>query len=250
MSKSKKCIVSFASSGRENYNKAVLRMIKSCVDAGWDGDYYIRSYDGYVDKYEGVDILLGSYPITERYGLCNSHAEIPFGFKPDLIIEAVEKNDYDVVIWCDSTIVMNKDITPLLKIAKERGVCAFDNLGFPLLNWVTDLQQERTKISDEELWKAKQIMACCIIFDFTNPVGKRIFERWSEMSKDGVSFQKGYGSTRVGFIESRWDQSVISILLHMEGIELEPYGKLVYPPNDQEPFQYGEDIYFINKCIL
>jgi hypothetical protein len=246
---SKKVIVSFASSGRENYNKAQLRLIRSCVDAGWDGDYLMRSFDGFVDKYDGVDIVLGSYPVTEKNGLCNNHSEIPFGFKPDLIIEAREKNDYDVVVWCDSTITMERDITQMLNVAKERGVCAFDNLGFPLINWVTDLQQERTGITDEELWEAKQIMACCVIFDFTNPVGKRIFDKWAEMSKDGVSFQKGYGSRRRGFIESRWDQSVLSILLHKEGVELEPYGRLVYEPHDKEPFQYGEEIYFCNRQI-
>ena len=82
----KKIVVSFASKGRENYNKAQLGLIKSCVNAGWDGDYLIRSYDGYCDNYLGVDIKLGSYPITEKHGLCPNHAEIPWGFKPDIIV--------------------------------------------------------------------------------------------------------------------------------------------------------------------
>lgn len=243
----KKCIVSFAANGREPYCKGLLRLIKSCKEAGWDGDFLMRTLDGYVDRYEGVDIINGSYPVTERYGLCNNHAEVPFGFKPAIILEAIEKG-YEQIIWCDSSIVMNKDISPLLEIASQRGVVAFNNLGFPLLNWVTDLQQERTGITNEELWEAKQIMACAIIFDVSVSAGKEIFKKWLLASRDGVSFQNGYGSKRIGFINTRWDQSVLSILLHQYKIELQPYGELCYPPYDTT-FEYGENIYFVNKQI-
>src|ERR1700721_228181 len=113
---SKKVIVSFSSHGRENYCAAQLKLIKSCKEAGWDGDYLMRSYDGYVDNYLGVDIKLGSYPVTKKYGLCNNHSEVPWGFKPNLIHEAIEAG-YEQIIWCDSSIRMVKDIQPLLDIA-------------------------------------------------------------------------------------------------------------------------------------
>jgi hypothetical protein len=244
---SKKVIVSFASSGRENYNKAQLRLIRSCVEAGWDGNYLIRSFDGFVDRYDGVEILLGSYPETKLYGVCNNHAEVPFGFKPAIVLEALEKG-YEQIIWCDSTIVMARDIKPLLKYAKKHGIAAFDNLGYPLLNWISDYQQERLGISDEELWKAKQIMACCIVFDFSNPIKQTIFDKWIEASKDGVSFQN-YGSQRRGFVATRHDQSFLSGLLHLHDVPLLEYGNLVYEPHDKEPFEYGNNFYFINKGI-
>lgn len=242
-----KVIVSFASSGREFYPKAQLRLIKSCVENKWEGDYLIRSLDGYVDRYEGVEIELGKYPNTIEFGECPAHVDVPFGFKPYIVLEALERG-YEQIVWCDSTIVMSKDITELLNFAKQHGICAFDNLGFPLLNWVSDYQQDRIPLTDEELWEAKQIMACVIIFDFTNPITHGIFRRWVEASRDGVSFQN-YGSKRRGFVATRHDQSFLSGLLHLHNVPLLPYGKVVYEPHDKDPFAYGDDFYFINKQI-
>lgn len=247
MSLNKKVVVSFASKGREDYNAAQLRLIKSCVDSGWDGDYLIRSYDGYCDNYLGVDIKLGSYPITERYGLCNNHSEVPWGFKPNLIQEALEKRNYESVIWCDSTIRMKKDITPLLEYAKVNGCAAFDNLGHPLKNWISDVCLEHLHISEQELEGIQQIMGCCIIFDFTTMKGRSIFEEWMALSRDGVCFQN-YPSKREGFVAHRNDQSTLSGILWKHGVPLLPYGKLVYPPHDKT-LEYGSDIYFVNKGI-
>lgn len=245
---SDKIIVSFASAGRENYNKAQLRLIRSCVQAGWKGTYLMRSLDGFVDKYDGVDISTGSYPVTQMYGVCPDHAGVPFGFKPAIILEALEKG-FKKIIWCDSTIVMARDIAGLLRYAEKHGIAAFDNLGYPLLNWMSDYQQERLGISNEDLWVAKQIMACCIVFDFTNPITQVIFDKWIEASRDGVSFQN-YGSQRRGFVATRHDQSFLSGLLHMYKIPLLKYGNLVYEPHDKEPFEYGDKFYFINKGIV
>lgn len=244
---SKKCVVSFSSNGRELYNKGMLRLIKSCVDAKWDGDYLMRSFDGYVDKYEGVDILLGSYPITERGGACLPHSEIPFAFKLSIIQEAREKG-YDIIVWCDSSITMDNDIAPVLEFAKEYGVAAFDNENFPLYQWLSDAAQERLGISNEELWSMPQIMACCIIFDFTNPVSEKIFEEWYERCFDGCSFHSGYGSRRRGFLETRWDQSCLSGILCKYKIPFMPYGRLVYEPHDVTK-EYGDEIYFTNRQI-
>lgn len=81
-----KCIVSFSSMGRENYNQAQLRLIKSIKWSGWDGGVVMQSYDGYVDEYKGVKIELGSYPKSEKYNLQNNNSEIPYGFKPEIVL--------------------------------------------------------------------------------------------------------------------------------------------------------------------
>lgn len=239
----KKCIVSFSSHGRENYNQKLLGLIKSCKEAGWDGDYYLRSYDGYVDEYLGVKIKLGSYPVTERYGLCNNHSEIPYGFKPHMIQEAREQG-YEQIIWCDSTIRMEKYPQFLIDYANDLGIAAHDNLGFPLYGWLNDYAQERLKISDENLKIVQQIMACQITFDFTNPKCVEIFDLWLSASRDGVSFQN-YGSLRDGFKATRHDQAYLSGLLYNYEVPLLPYGKLVYPPH-HESGEYGNDFYFVN----
>jgi hypothetical protein len=243
----KKCIVSWSSVGRENYPAAQLRLIKSCVNAGWDGDYIIQSLDGYCDNYMGVPIELGRYPQSVKYPLHNNHAEIPYGFKPVLIQEALEKG-YEQIIWCDSTVRLAKHPQALLNLASDRGVVAFDNLGHPLKNWISDIALQMLEISEEQLQEIKQIMACVIIFDLSNPVGLKIFTEWVDRSRDSFSFQNGYGSNRPGFVAHRHDQAVLSGILWKNNIELLPYGTLVYPPHDRTG-EYGNDFYFINKGV-
>lgn len=239
---SDKCIVCFASKGRENYPKAQLRLVKSCVNTEWDGDYLIRSLDGDCDEYAGVKILLGSYPQTST----NNHNEIPYCFKPDIIKEAID-NGYKQVIWCDSTIVMAKYPVETLAHAAKFGVGAFHNLGHDLWNWVSDAALQAQGLTERQLKGIKQIMACVICFDVSNPVGLSIFNKWLAASRDGVSFQN-YDSNREGFKAHRHDQAVLSMILYKEGIPLLPYGKLVYEPHDTD-FSFGNEFEFINKGI-
>lgn len=246
---SNKCVVSFASHGRENYCKFLLGLIRSCNAADWrrnGGDYCIRTLDGYVDEYLGVPIINGSFPVTRRYGQCYNQAEAPYQFKVYAILEAMERG-FDVVVWCDSSIRMVKDIQPLLDIAKERGVCAFDNLGHPLINWISDIALQQLGIMEWQLRdeQIKQIMACCIIFDFSNPIGVKVFEEWLAASRDGVSFQNGYGSTRPEFKGTRHDQACLSGILWKNKVELMSYGKLVYQPHNESK-EFGDDFYFVN----
>ncbi len=244
---SKKCIVSWSSQGRENYPAAQLKLIKSCVNAGWDGDYIMQSLDGYCDHYMGVPIEIGRYPQSKEYPLNNNHAEIPYGFKPTLIQEAYEKG-YEQIIWCDSTIRMAKNPSPLLEMAANSGVVAFDNLGHPLKNWISDVCLKSLAITEQELEGIKQIMACVIIFDLSNSKGLSIFKEWISKAHDGQSFQNGYGSKRQGFVAHRHDQASLSGILWKNNVELLPYGKLVYPPHDKTG-EYGNDFYFINKGV-
>lgn len=237
-----KVIVSFASLGRENYNQAQLRLIKSCIDAGWYGDYLIRSLDGYCDHYMGVPITLGSYPPPAIY----NHAEVPYCFKPNIVKEAIDKG-YKQIIWCDSTILLVKPPVGTLAHAAKYGVAAFHNLGHDLLPWVSDHALAKQNISESDLPGIKQIMACCICFDIENQMGQQIFNEWYAASRDGVSFQN-YKSERPGFIAHRHDQAVMSLILHKHKIPLLPYGKLVYEPHDTT-LEYGNEFEFINAGL-
>lgn len=243
----KRCIASWSSKGRENYNGAMLRLIRSCKDAGWDGDYVMGSLDGDCDEYLGAEIKLGSYPRSETYNLHNNHAEIPYGFKPEQIQVARERG-YDVVIWCDSTIRMLRYPTEILAFAKDHGVAAFDNLGHPLHKYISDVCVNRTGLTPEELPVAKNIMACCIVFDFTHPMAGKVLDRWMELRADSFSFQNGYGSTRPEFITHKHDQSALAAILFKYGVPLLPYGPLAYPPH-HETNEYGQVI-FLNKGVI
>lgn len=240
-----KVLVSFASHARENYNKFLLGLIRSAKNVEWDGDYYIRSFDGYIDEYLGVPIISGSFPQTEKFGNCYNHDEVPWGFKPYLVWEAYEKGARQI-IWADSKIRFVRHPQKYLDLAAERGVVAFDNLGYPLRSWISDFCKERAALTQEDLQTAKQIMGCLVIFDMNNPNGMEAFQWWMMMARDGVSFQN-YSSRSPDFIAHRHDQAALSAILHKLKIPLEPYGGLCYPPNDITK-EYGEP-YFVNSGL-
>ena len=246
----KPIIISFASQGRENYNKAMLYLISSCQDI-WDGDYMLWSLDGYIDQYKDVSIILGNgkYP-NSTMGQCYNHAEVPYQFKPHLFQKAFDEG-YRQVIWCDSTIRMLKHPKPLLEIAKKQGVVTFHNLGHPLSHWISDAALNQLGVNPKDrntINTLEQIMACVIIFDFDNPNGLEIFNEWMKHAQDGVSFQNGYGSSRPEFISHRHDQAVLSYIVQKAGIPMQPYGQLCYPPH-HETKEFGKDIYFLNKGL-
>jgi hypothetical protein len=244
----KKVLVNFANLGREDYRKAQLRLIKSFVDTGWNGDYLIRSTDSYVDEYAGVKIKLGSLPFNKAYGLSPNQAEMPYAFKCHILQEAIE-DGYTKLIWCDSTIVNVRNLDPLFELAAEIGFVSFKNEGRDLKYWITDIAQEKLGITDAQLETMEQCMACVMIFDIENPTGRMIFDEWMERCRDGVSFQmETYGSKRPGYRGHRGDQPIISGIAALHGIKLRPYGELVYQPHDTT-FEYGRDFFFVNKCV-
>lgn len=207
-----KVLVSVASHGRENYNKAQLQLIRSSIK-NWDGDYLIRSVDGYVDEYMGVKIHKGWPPESWQ------HADMPYQFKPFAIKEALEKG-YTKILWCDSTIRLIK--FPNWELAATHGICAWDNEGHPLKDWITDYQLNYAGLRNAS--GVKQIMACCIMLDFNHPKTKPVFDKWLQGSIDNC-FHK---STENGQ-PSRHDQSLLSALMYVNGIEVQPYGELAYP---------------------
>lgn len=242
----KKAIVSFSNQGRENYNQAMLGMIKSAINSGWDGDFFLRSSDGYVDEYLSAKIQLGSFPKTRSYGESYPQASVPYQFKPFLIQEARDAG-YDVVVWVDSTVRIESDLTPVIELAAEKGIVAYLNEDHPLYKWTSDYAVDRTRITEDQLKEIPQIMACAIVFDFRNPKCVAAFDEWILLSTDGVSFQN-YTSEREGFVAHRNDQSILSITMWKNGIGVEPYGGLCYYPHNVTK-EYGEHVYFCNKGI-
>lgn len=237
-----KCLISFSSQGREDYNKALTRLIDSSREH-YSGDYHLTSPDHSLTAHGGVTIHRG-YPVSAEYGDCMTHKEAPYQFKPFLFQQMYEQG-YDEILWCDSTIRMVKNPKPLFELAKERGLVVFNNLGHPLKKYIHDTALINLGITEDELKDIEQIMACVLIFNLKNEQGKAIFDEWIRLSMDGESFQEGT-SQREGFAVHRHDQAVLSGLCYKHGITHQPYGELVYPPHDKSG-EYGVDYYFVNK---
>lgn len=231
-----KILVNYASFGREDYPSVQPRLIKSFQDTGWDGDYLMVSPQARIEH--GVEISIHP-PIRP-------HSEVPYGFKPDLI-SYVWSLGYKQIIWADSTIKALRPLDELWNIAHIRGVVAFHNLGHDLHKYISDQAAARLKILDSpDFEKITQIMACSILFDFSNPVGRMVFHEWYEASITQGMFQDG-GSPRHDFRSHRHDQAILSALLWKYEVPLCPYGDLVYEPHDQTK-EYG-DPYLLNKGI-
>ena len=216
-----KVLVSMASGtgsgARENYLKAQLSLLKS-AKTNWKGDYMIRALDGYCDKYEDIDITLGSWPITKKFGVSWQHKDAPFQFKPFAIQEALEAG-YKQILWCDSTIRLMRSPDDLWEQCAKKGILAWDNEGHPLDKWIAPHATKTIGIKPEGV---KQIMACCIMFDFNNKITHKVFNEWIECSRNGAFLNQGYDN-------HRHDQACLSAILYKHGIELESYGVLAYP---------------------
>lgn len=233
--------------GRENYLQAVLGLIRSCKNAEWDGDYKITTTDGYVDEYLGVSLKNGSWPTTERWGTSWQTSDMPYQFKVFAIQAALEAG-YKQIIWMDSTVRMRINPIPLLSTAKDRGIVAWDNLSFPVREWINDTALDRLGENVESVQDIKQIMACCIIFDFDHPTTKEVFERWAAAAFDN-SFRNDE-TVRPGFKAHRHDQACLSVILHRYGVPLLEYGEgFCYQEALGGPLTEGKEIYLVNKGI-
>lgn len=223
-----KVLVSVASKGREDYNKAQLNLINSAVKSShwqqhWHWNFLIRSVDGYVDEYKGVKIELGSWPVTEKYGVSWQHADMPYQFKPFAVQEALERG-YRQILWCDSTIRIFKNPEPLWDKCKEHGILAWNNEGHPLKDWISDYAIGWAGVDVTDM---KQIMACCIMFDFDHPKTRIVFDEWIEGAVNNCFYFDE--STNPDYKGSRHDQALLSALMQKHGIEIQPYGELAYP---------------------
>lgn len=244
----KPCIVSFSSQGRENYNAAMLRLISTSKECGYDGDFLLHQFDGYVPDYRGVTIHQGrslEYPQPNLFQ-CYNHQEVPYLFKLAMIQKAKEAG-YTQIIWCDSTITLSKQPTELLELANKQGIVSFDNLGHPLKPWISDIALKNLGLNEVDLTVMSQIMACVILFDFSNPITQTIFDEWLKLAQDGFSFQNN-SSLRDGFKAHRHDQACLSGLLYKYQVPLLPYGHLIYEPHD-ETKEYGDNYTFVNRGI-
>lgn len=233
----KTCLVSFSSRGREDYNQKLLRLIQSAKQ-NWHGDMIFFSPDSPHEKFLDVQII-HAWPKASCFPAF-THSEMPYHFKISLI-EMARQNGYDRVAWLDSSMIIQKDLTPLFDA--KTGITVFHNLGHPLKNYISDDACKLLKVTEKKLETIPQIWGGALFFDFTVKNARTVFEKIKEFSING-SFRDGT-STRPGFVAHRHDQAVMSVLVHGK-CNMLPYGKIKCPPHDTTG-EYGDDVYLICK---
>lgn len=248
----KDVIVSFASKGREPYDKYLLRLIDSCIEH-WKGDLLVYSPDHELDQYRGVTIHKG-WP-NPKGVRSFTHAEMPYQFKTAMIQLAMEKG-YNRVIWLDSSMQLRKDLTPLFENSPT-GIFCFENLGHPTWRYLADhayMELARNgyfgpnpEFSDLE--RIPQIWGGAFGLDLTKTSAWNFFSELLRYSTNGT-FKDGASSTP-GFVAHRHDQSVMSVLMHDTwgtGCNMYPYGQILCPPHDRTG-EYGTDPYLICRGL-
>lgn len=227
----KTLLISYASKGREDYHKGLLRLIDSALL--FDLDIRVYSPDMVIDEYNGVKILRDSV---------TPHSEVPYKFKFDLIQKAVN-DGYKRIVWLDSSLIIKRDLNDLLN---SEGFC-FHNLGHPLYKYISDKAQSNLWLSDSDLLETPQIWGGAFGLNFNFDITHKLLDAIIKQAEIG-SFNEGT-STREGFVAHRHDQAVMSVLFKRFGIKMCDYGFITTASHCFEPYEYGSHAYIHHLSI-
>ena len=228
--KTKDCLVSFSSKGREDYNKKLLSLLDS-AKTFWHGDYLIYSPDHWIDEYKGITIHKG-YPPNSP-----THEEKPYAFKFFAIMHALELG-YERIVWLDTSMCLAGDITRLFG---PTGIGVFHNLGHHLYKYISDDAMRILNVTEQEVFDMPQIWGGALFFDFTKQNTNAVFLEICQAAEKGA-FNEG-GSTREGFVAHRHDQAVMSVLVY-ERCDMYPYGRIVSKEHARSK-EFGDGYYLI-----
>lgn len=229
----RRCIISWARNGREWYSEGIKRLIPSAIAHGQhypspENGFIIVSPDCNVEIIAGIKIhrnFPGGFDVPD-------HSIVPYGFKPWLF-KIANYLGFHQVLWCDSTIVIHKNLDVIWNLSARDGLFVADNPGCPICHWTSDDAMDQMGCPRDCL--LDEIMACAIGIDFTTEIGKKVFSEWFELCNDGITFSGKGKSERKDFRDHRHDQSALSWLCHKNKIPLQPYGLLSYR-NDMMKF--------------
>lgn len=256
-------IVSFASNGREDYRKSLLRLLDSCAKH-WRGDVLVYSPDHWVETYRGYTIHKG-YPKPKAIKSF-THQEMPYQFKTAMIQLAVEQG-YERVWWLDSSMQLVRSLEPLMEtfkvfspggytgqvdvdpVIEDRSIITFHNLGHPTYKYLSDNAKWLLNSyfdTNKTLKEIPQIWGGAFMLDFTKENARNFFEMLKLFSLNG-SFKDGPG-TDPEFVAHRHDQSVMSVILSRYKHTMLPYGNILCPPHDRTG-EYGLSHYLLCRGL-
>jgi hypothetical protein len=197
----RQCVVSFADR-TGSYQKKLQRLEQS-LKGNFDGDFI-----GFTDYAQ-----IGS----------PKHSEIPYAFKPYAIQKAIDMG-YELILWCDSPVYAIKSIQPVFDHINKFSYLLFDNIGFSLGDYSSDKQLDYFKISRQDAWSIKQVMACVMGFDITAGFVRDAFNKYKNVASelypgewDNDSLTESKDMRVRG---SRHDQSVISCIAHTDALTI------------------------------
>jgi hypothetical protein len=143
---------------------------------------------------------------------------------------------YTQIIWADSPIQFIKNPKNLLKHLDKKGYFFFDNVGFPLWQWISDKQLlevandwNLSETIDRKYLRennVQQIMGCFFGVNLETELGNAIatnFIRYCQITnffKESWTNEYNQVSGDSNVKGSRHDQSLLSLLIHIFKMEI------------------------------
>ena len=198
----KKAVINFANANKW-YPYGQQRLYRSLALVNWDGHLMFRT------KEEEI----GAPP----------HSEVPYAFKPYLLLSAVQLGCTHV-LWCDASVFAIRNIRPMFDYLENHSHMFFYNCSTG--NWTSDACLEVFGLTRDEAMNVPMLMGICMGFNMTHPTTQKFLEQWLEHARDGKSFPGHWNNDHQEVSKDerckghRHDQSVASILAWKLGMEL------------------------------
>jgi len=119
-----------------------------------------------------------------------------------------------------------KSIEPIFEQIKRDGYIFFDNIGYSIGDYTSDVCLAKFGMGRSEAFESKMIMACVMGFDLSHPKAIEFLNRYIEASKDDVSYPGAWSNNNLEVSNDmrvkghRHDQSVASIIIKQMNLKI------------------------------
>lgn len=167
---------------------------------------------------------------------CPNHKELPYAFKV-YCMEAVSVTN-PVMLWLDSSAWLTQDPTPIFDHIREHGYFLLKNHGQFNNWWCTDDQLNAFGYFRELAREQQHVVGGMIGLDLSHEMGRKIFDLWKGHIKLFAGLHSNVAHTESQSDEckgSRHDQSVMSLIAHKLGLDLQDQaGYVTFAPDSQQ----------------
>lgn len=182
------CIVSYASYNK-NYTRGQQRIKQTLEELGYKGHFFYRT---------------GGWPDLESGSLKTAH--LVYTFKPAMMREAARMG-YKKVLWLDCSIIPVTDLENIFQIIEEKGLFVFGGY-HPIGPYTSEACCSSFGIDFQSTFDLPTFSSGIFGLDLTSKLGKRVLHEWSKAAR-----------SEVRWVTSRPDQSCLSIILHLLGVD-------------------------------
>lgn len=209
------------------------RCVVSCGYGGWyaRGAERLRNILARTNPEVSTMIWANKLPPESRL-----HNQVPYDFKPKAI-QAAQKAGFTSILWLDSSVVPNADISPIFNQIEKDGYFIMIN-GWSTGEWCSDRVLPYLNATRDELMTYPHGIGGILGFDLSRPSVVSVFNQWNELSTDcfpGPWYnENGKASSDTRVLGHRHDQTVISVLAHRAGWTFTP-------PGDNKLMSYGQN---------